>query len=36
MNFIKTPYLQLPENDGITVMWEISNLGTSSLHNMNS
>jgi len=22
MNFVKTPYLQLPETDGITVMWE--------------
>ena len=31
MNFIKTPYLQLPENDGITVMWETDRLSTSQL-----
>ena len=31
MNFIKTPYLQLPETDGITVMWETDTECTSRL-----
>jgi len=31
MNFIKTPYLQLPETDGITVMWETDTESTSKL-----
>ncbi|MCL2704588.1 MAG: metallophosphoesterase family protein [Spirochaetaceae bacterium] len=31
MNFIKTPYLQLPETDGITVMWETDRESTSKL-----
>ena len=31
MNFIKHPYLQLPESDGITVMWETDMLSTSQL-----
>ena len=31
MNFIKNPYLQLPETDGITVMWETDELSTSQL-----
>ena len=31
MNFIKTPYLQLPETDGITVMWETDVESTSKL-----
>ena len=31
MNFTKTPYLQLPETDGITVMWETDELSASKL-----
>ena len=31
MKFIKTPYLQLPETDGITVMWETDEESTSKL-----
>ena len=31
MNFIKKPYLQLPETDGITVMWETDEDSTSKL-----
>ena len=31
MVFVKTPYLQLPENDGITVMWETDQLSDSEL-----
>lgn len=31
MNLIKTPYLQLPENDGITIMWETDVASTSQV-----
>ena len=31
MKFIKTPYLQLPETDGITVMWETDIASSSKL-----
>ena len=31
MNFVKTPYLQLPETDGITVMWETDEESESQL-----
>ena len=31
MDFVKTPYLQLPETDGITIMWETDNIGTSQV-----
>jgi hypothetical protein len=31
MYFIKNPYLQLPETDGITIMWETDKLSTSEV-----
>ena len=31
MNFVKMPYLQLPDTDGITVMWETDAISTSEL-----
>jgi len=31
MDFIKTPYLQLPETDGITVMWETDSIAASQV-----
>jgi len=31
MDYLKTPYLQLPEIDGITVMWETDVVSTSML-----
>ena len=32
MDFIKTPYLQLPEPDGCTIMWETDVKSTTQLH----
>ena len=31
MDFVKTPYLQLPETDGVTIMWETDIASTSQV-----
>jgi hypothetical protein len=31
MDFVKTPYLQIPETDGVTVMWETDIVSTSQV-----